>query len=654
VSTLAYRLADRDRQRFVGRAAELGQLEELLNDDHGASVALVHGPGGIGKSTLLRELARRANEQGFTVHVVEGRDLPPAPDAIEAVLAPARDDPKPLIMFDTYERMSALGGYVRRSVLPSLPAAAKVVVAGRRPPEPGWRQGGWENLTTEIELRALELPEALALLRVHGLTDEGQARDVAAWADGSPLALALAAENANPGWRPQGEPDPPELVRSLIRQLAETEMDGPHLDTLGVAAIARVTTPVLLRSVLPDTDAEEAYAWLRGRTFSEPLGEGLALHELVRRALHADLRRRDQERERELRRRIVDHLYERARGGRTVLSIDMAHLVESEAIRWGYGWEGSGYYRIDDVQPGDAVEVRARLADRGVTEWWRLCEPYFLNAPDRVAVARDAADEVSGFLVAMSPSSAPDFADADPVVGRWLAHAREHVELGDSVMWHSSIDFTHDPKGRVQAMLGMAGILRSGAHNPRYAYMPITPKRKGAVRFAEAVGAVHLSQLDVHLAGVVVQCYRIDYGPGGLLARQRDTVYAELGLPAPAADEWAPPAPREDPETCVEAVRDALRNFRVPHRLAESPLAAGTSPEERAASVRELLECAAREAFGDTENERLMQKVLVRGYVEASASHEQAAYELNLSRAAYFRRLRVAAERVAEHVAARR
>jgi AAA ATPase domain len=654
VSTLAYRLADRDRQRFVGRAAELGQLEELLNDDHGASVALVHGPGGIGKSTLLRELARRANEQGFTVHVVEGRDLPPAPDAIEAVLAPARDDPKPLIMFDTYERMSALGGYLRRSVLPSLPAAAKVVVAGRRPPEPGWRQGGWENLTTQIELRALDVPEALALLRIHGLTDEGQARDIAAWADGSPLALALAAENANPGWRPQGEPDPPELVRSLIRQLAETEMDGPHLDTLGVAAIARVTTPALLRSVLPDTDAEEAYAWLRSRTFSEPLGEGRALHELVRRALHADLRRRDQERERELRRRIVDHLYERARGGRTVLSIDMAHLVESEAIRWGYGWEGSAHYRIDDVQPGDAVEVRARLTDRGVAEWWRLCEPYFLNAPDRVAVARDAADEVSGFLVAMSPSSAPDFADADPVVGRWLAHAREHVDLGDSVMWHSSIDFTHDRKGRVQAMLGMAGILRSGAQNPRYAYMPITPKRTGAVRFAEAVGAVHLSDLDLNLAGVVVQCYRIDYGPGGLLARQRDTVYAELGLPAPAADEWSAPAPREDAETCVEAVRDALRNFRVPHRLAESPLVTGTTPEERAASVRELLEGAAREAFGDTENERLMQKVLVRGYLEASASHEQAAYELNLSRAAYFRRLRVAAERVAEHVAVRR
>jgi hypothetical protein len=119
------------------------------------------------------------------------------------------------------------------------------------------------------------------------------------------------------------------------------------------------------------------------------------------------------------------------------------------------------------------------------------------------------------------------------------------------------------------------------------------------------------------------------------------------------ADESPAPEP-EQAEITLEAVRDALRNYRVPHRLAESPLASGGTPAERAAAVRALLERAAREAFGDTENERLMQKVLVRGYIEATASHEQAAYDLNLSRAAYFRRLRVAAERVAEHVAARR
>jgi predicted DNA-binding protein (UPF0251 family) len=59
---------------------------------------------------------------------------------------------------------------------------------------------------------------------------------------------------------------------------------------------------------------------------------------------------------------------------------------------------------------------------------------------------------------------------------------------------------------------------------------------------------------------------------------------------------------------------------------------------------------AAEHAFGETENEKLLRRVLIRGYLEPRPSHEQAADELSLSRAAYFRRLRVAAKRVADHV----
>ncbi len=103
----------------------------------------------------------------------------------------------------------------------------------------------------------------------------------------------------------------------------------------------------------------------------------------------------------------------------------------------------------------------------------------------------------------------------------------------------------------------------------------------------------------------------------------------------------------------MEAVREALRNFRIPHELARSRLATGVSPDQRAESVRELLRDAAERAFGDNENEKLLRRVLIRGYLEPAHSHEQAAIDLSLSRAAYFRRLRTAAERVAEYLAER-
>jgi hypothetical protein len=98
-------------------------------------------------------------------------------------------------------------------------------------------------------------------------------------------------------------------------------------------------------------------------------------------------------------------------------------------------------------------------------------------------------------------------------------------------------------------------------------------------------------------------------------------------------------------------VRDALRDFRVPHSLAASPLAQGANQEERAESVRVLIRRAADESFGDTPNERLLHDILIRGYVDPAPSHEQAADELNVSRSTYFRRLKAAAERVAEHLA---
>jgi len=195
-------------------------------------------------------------------------------------------------------------------------------------------------------------------------------------------------------------------------------------------------------------------------------------------------------------------------------------------------------------------------------------------------------------------------------------------------------------------MLGMTGILRSGAPNPRFAYMPIDPTMTAALSFAQELGAEHLEELDVVLDGRRMECHRVDYGPGGLIAAQRAVVYRELGLPSPQAESGSA-------EAELEAVRAELRNFRVPHELARSPLARGESAEERVEAVRQLLRDAAQQAFGDSDNEKLLKRVLVRGYLESDSSHEQAATDLNLSRAAYFRRLRAGAERVAEYLAFR-
>ena len=99
------------------------------------------------------------------------------------------------------------------------------------------------------------------------------------------------------------------------------------------------------------------------------------------------------------------------------------------------------------------------------------------------------------------------------------------------------------------------------------------------------------------------------------------------------------------------AVREALRSLELPHALAQSPLASGQGIAQRAASVRALILEAEEQAFGETADERLLNRVLVRGYLDPASSHEQAAAELHLSRSTYFRRLKAASDRVAEYVA---
>jgi hypothetical protein len=70
--------------------------------------------------------------------------------------------------------------------------------------------------------------------------------------------------------------------------------------------------------------------------------------------------------------------------------------------------------------------------------------------------------------------------------------------------------------------------------------------------------------------------------------------------------------------------------------------------------VRALIAEATANAFGDAADEQLLQRIVERGYLDPAASHESAALDLNVSRATYFRRLRVASQRVADYVLASR
>lgn len=633
--------------RLVCREVELGRIGEVLRSGRGASGAFVHGAGGVGKTALLRRAAEMgADEAGFAVTWLDGRDIATAPDKLEDALARASADAKPLIVIDSFEHVESLGGYLRRALVPSLPRGAAVLIGSRRAPGPEWQPREDGGGFAAIGLRPLDSAGSIELLRRLGVSGEAAA-EAGRWARGNPLALELGADSARRLGRLAALPerDRAELGAELIPRLVESRLEGPHLATLAVAAIARVTTPDLLAATLTGADPAAEWEWLRSRSFVEPRGEGVAPHELVREAIRAGVGREDPILERELRRRVADHLYERAAGPAGPLAIiDLAELADSPALRWGFSWEAAARYRVDGVREGDLATADRALEGHRHAAVWEGSRHFFEQAPEHITIARDGEDRLCGVTLSLTPATAARIALEDPILGPRIRHARE-LGRPDAVIWRDMIDLSRDPEGGLFGLLGMASLLAATSGSPRHAYLPINPQLPGAREFAAASGARHVPELDLSIGEEPVECHVIDWGPGGVVAAQREHLYRELGL-AP------PPRPSGAGAVSVEAVRESFRNLHEPAELARSPLASGDGVRERAESVRHLLADSVEDAFGDAPGEVLTKTVLRRGYLQREASHEAVAEALHMSRAAYFRRLRRGCEQVAKYLSA--
>src|SRR5215212_5753349 len=98
-------------QCFVGRRAELAAFADALAGRSARRVLIVHGPGGIGKTTLVQEMRRRARSAGRTVLLLDGREIDPSPGGFRAAAVPR---PPSVLLVDAYEQIGAIDAWLRR------------------------------------------------------------------------------------------------------------------------------------------------------------------------------------------------------------------------------------------------------------------------------------------------------------------------------------------------------------------------------------------------------------------------------------------------------------------------------------------------------------------------------------------------------------
>ncbi|MGN9785404.1 BTAD domain-containing putative transcriptional regulator [Nonomuraea sp. ZG12] len=299
--------------RLVGRGEELRAVEEQLGEARAGrgGLVVVTGEAGIGKTSLARAAAERAEARGFRVawgRCLDGGGAPafwpwtqagviPARahaelfDLYDDVLTHLRTGPNLLVLEDLHwadaSSLKLLG-----HVAGELPRTSTLVLATLRP-EPGEHPEQLRETLGALARESLRMP--LAPFDSDDVRDYLRLRDVRA----DPLAL-LDRSGGNPFYLtellrlPESERDlvPPGARDVIDRRLAR--LPAPTRDLLRAAAVAGREVDLELLSALAERPVEEVMSLLEpalaAGLITETAGYRFS-HDLVRQALDTGLDR---------------------------------------------------------------------------------------------------------------------------------------------------------------------------------------------------------------------------------------------------------------------------------------------------------------------------------------------------------------------------
>lgn len=668
VGTVGGLLAERRRQMFVGRQAEESLFRAALTAPGALSrVLFVHGPGGIGKSSLLRRYGDIAAELGVNVVRLDGRGLEPTPPALlRAVGAESMDDvdldPATVLMIDTYEQLAELDDWLRAEFLPLLPAGVLTVLAGRESAGSAWRADpGWCDLLRVVPLRNLERAECREYLRTRGVPEPLQERAVDI-SHGHPLGLSLLADLVVSGGDAVDDPLTPDLVATLLRSFVDVLPSGPRRVALEICALARTTDEALLRDGLGVDDAHDVFTWLRGLSFIETGPEGLVPHDLAREVLVADLRWRDPEGYERVFRRIQDHVLGRLRTstGRQQqrLLYDAKYMHRHQRISRGWAdWDTFGRHYPEPARAGDGAEILELVTHWEGEESAAIAEHWWRLQPSGFQTVRHHDGRLRGVLAVIDLTRATEAevaADPGAAAALHYAEAKLRRRPGDVVtQWRFCVDRDayQDPSPTTD--IGPVLSIQHWLRTPRLAADFLTfhrPERRDEYftfyEIPRAVGA----DFDVggRTYGLFVRDFhRLPLDDWLRVMFDRDLAGDAGPMDRPATVE---PVLLSEPDF-AQSVRAALRDLRRPEALAGNPLVRSAlvlgAAQDRTAT--ELLASLVRrtvERLADDERDHKLYRVLDRTYLRPAATQERAAELLDLPLSTYKRHLNRGIDRV--------
>lgn len=686
--SLAQRLRAAHHERFVGREQELQLFTDALDAREPPFYVLyLHGPGGIGKTALAHELRYQCDERDVPTHHLDARNVEPTEAAFldalqretelawtENGIARDGEGDQAVLFIDTFETLAPLARWLRRVFLPQLPENLMLVLTGREPPPTDWRTDlGVQSVTHVRALRNLSREESETYLRRRDLSDE-QRTAILQFAHGHPLALSLAADayEQHPD-RDVAPIESPDLVGTLVDRFLERVPSARHRLAVEACALVRHTTEPLLERLL-DGAAGDLFDWLRGLSFIEADREGLFPHDVVRRALMADLRWRDADRHATLQQRGQDYYTEQLRRA-TQEETEAATAAAPERILTNYlylyrdnpvvgpyfhqlhaQWSDHDPLVRDTAAAADWPRLRAMVEEHEGQPAAELLDYWRARQPENVRVFRNREGTPEGFVFPLDLHRVGDEArEADPCVEAACAHLEAEAPLREGEraslyrFWMSRTDY--QDISPVQSLIS-AYRVRQYLTTPRLAYTFIPCANPDSWTLIFAYADLHrLEESDFTVGDETYGLFGHDWRVVPPVAWLELLADRDLTLRSPDAIPSAPSATMLvlSEANFADAVKDALKAYARPEALHGNPLLRSrfileaTSPEAevdtRIEALRDhLLEAA--ESLQSAPKTAKYYRAVRATYLDPKRTQEKAAEFLGLPFSTYRRHLR--------------
>lgn len=465
--------------RFVGRQEEIAAFQQWLTDNQPRTqIWDVHGIAGMGKSSLLWEWMGMAQAQHMVVLWMDGRSCPKQPasflqyfqDALESAGMASQWPERVLWIFDNFNEVGALEGWLREDWLSRLPdQGALMVLSSRRGLDRVWYTHlGWDQRVRSFPLNALPYEEVQAYFLRMGVEDSHELQAVIQRLHGYPLGVAVVGDyfatrnHVKEAWDLSLLE---QITAELLREVTDPSLH-PLLDILTVLPVANHAA---FQSLMAPVEVTlDQFKGISHLSFVRTVQGGITLHDVVRAQLFNFMQEYNPTGLKRLRIKAVDYLSRLYREATTLrershLAYQLMEISAASLPRESSYADVGALTAISRDRQVDATDAQA--IHRMIDEWGR--QSLVLPTPKAAHALFDAV--LAQFPQAIRVIRAPDGAPIGFFVSLPMHHTTAAlIELyapGTVARYFPDETFPQDPE---QADTYLGTLVGVDAHHPLY------------------------------------------------------------------------------------------------------------------------------------------------------------------------------------------